>query len=163
MTTKEAASNTNYWVGASRGGVGKLMVTMAILDDLMEMAQKPLVIECDTSNPDVWKAYKEEVPSQLINLDESDGWIELVNVCDSNRDKAVVINTASRNNSSARRAWGRDRVFFEVDSSESVLVNPFTSDVMPDSLSGVRRKRATDLKRGVHAYVAASPEPRANP
>jgi hypothetical protein len=58
---------------------------------------------------------------------------------------------------------GSDRVFFEVDSGESVLVNPFTSDVMPESLSGVRRKRATDLKRGGHAYVATSPELRANP
>jgi hypothetical protein len=139
------------------------MVTMAILDHLMEIAQKPLLIECDTSNPDVWKAYKEKVPSQLINLDESDGWIELVNVCDSNRDEAVMIKTAARNNSSARRAWGRDRVFFEVDSSESVLVNPFAFDVMPESLSGARRKRATDLKRGGHAYVATPPELRANP
>jgi hypothetical protein len=138
-------------------------VTMALLDHLMEMAQKPLLVECDTSNPDVWKAYKEDVPSQLINLDESDGWIELVSVCDSNRDEAVVINTASRNNSSARRAWGRDRVFFEVDSRESVPVNPFASEVRPESLSGVRRQRATDLKRGGHACVATSRALRANP
>jgi CO dehydrogenase nickel-insertion accessory protein CooC1 len=40
-------------VGGSKGGVGKAMVTMAILDHLMEMGQRPLSIESDTSNPDV--------------------------------------------------------------------------------------------------------------
>jgi hypothetical protein len=82
MTTKEAASNTIYCVGGSMEGVRKSMVTMAILDDLMEMAQKPLLS---------------------------------------------------------------------------------ASDVMPESLSGVRRQRATDLKRGGHAYVATSAELRENP
>ncbi len=57
-----------------------------------------LLVECDTSNPDVWKAYKEEVETELIDLDEADGWIHLVNTCDRRRDSVVVINTAARNN-----------------------------------------------------------------
>jgi hypothetical protein len=92
MTTKEAASNTIDCLGASKGGLGKSMLTMAI--------------------PDHRK---------------------------------------------------RDRVFFEIDSSESVRANPFAPDVMPESLSGVRKQRATYLNRGGHAYVATSPELRANP
>ncbi len=55
-------------------------------------------IESDTSNPDVWKAYKESTETELINLDEADGWIQLVNLCDSKPDSVVVINTAARNN-----------------------------------------------------------------
>jgi hypothetical protein len=76
---------------------------VASLDYLIQRVQKPLLIECDTSNPDVWKAYKEEVPSELVNLDEADGWIQLVNICDGKRENAVVINTAARNNNAVAR------------------------------------------------------------
>ncbi|MGB5087114.1 MAG: protein mobD, partial [Methylocystis silviterrae] len=33
-----------------------------------------------------------------INLDDADGWIRLVNLCDENADKTVIVNTAARNN-----------------------------------------------------------------
>lgn len=33
-----------------------------------------------------------------MNLDEADGWIQLVNLCDSNPDSVFVVNTAARNN-----------------------------------------------------------------
>ena len=45
-----------YWIGGSKGGVGKSMMTLATLDYLLEGGAKVLLVECDTSNPDVWKA-----------------------------------------------------------------------------------------------------------
>jgi len=86
-----------YLVGGSKGGVGKSLVTMALVDYLQGRGESVLLIESDTSNPDVWKAYNESTPSELVNLDEADGWIHLVNLCDSNQDSIVVINTAARN------------------------------------------------------------------
>ena len=71
---------------------------MATVDYLQERGESVLLIESDTSNPDVWKAYKESTETELINLDEVDGWIQLVNLCDSKPDSVVVINTAARNN-----------------------------------------------------------------
>jgi Mrp family chromosome partitioning ATPase len=70
-----------YWVGGGKGGVGKSMMTLATVDHLLEQGANVLLVECDTSNPDVWKAYKEEVETELIDLDEADGWIHLVNTC----------------------------------------------------------------------------------
>jgi hypothetical protein len=87
-----------YLIGGSKGGVGKSLVTMATVDYLQEQGESVLMIESDTSNPDVWKAYNESVETELINLDEADGWIHLVNLLDSNQDSVVVINTAARNN-----------------------------------------------------------------
>lgn len=87
-----------YLIGGSKGGVGKSLVTMATVDYLQERGESVLLIESDTSNPDVWKAYKDSLQTELVNLDEADGWIELVNLCDSNKDSTVVINTAARNN-----------------------------------------------------------------
>lgn len=87
-----------YLIGGSKGGVGKSLVTMAAVDYLQEQGESVLLIESDTSNPDVWKAYKDSTKTELVNLDEADGWIELVNLCDSNSDSVIVINTAARNN-----------------------------------------------------------------
>ena len=78
-----------YWVGGSKGGVSKVVL-----------------VECDTSSPDVWKAYREQVETELINLDEADGWIHLVNTCDRHREGVVVINTAARNNLAVKQYGG---------------------------------------------------------
>lgn len=93
-----------FWVGGSKGGVGKSMVSAALIDFYLEKQQKVLLIECDTANPDVYKAYKEHVQqSELVDLDESDGWIHLVNVCDATPESVVVVNTAARNNLAVAR------------------------------------------------------------
>ena len=87
-----------YLIGGSKGGVGKTLVTMAVVDYLEAQQEAVLLIESDTSNPDVWKAYQEQVPTEVVNLDEADGWIQLVNTCDRYPGSTVVINTAARNN-----------------------------------------------------------------
>lgn len=89
---------TIYCIGGCKGGVGKSLVSMAVLDILQQMEASPLLVETDTSNPDVGKAYQDHVPTELIDLDHADGWIALVNLCDQHPDKTVVINTAARNN-----------------------------------------------------------------
>ena len=96
----EAHGRNIYLVGGSKGGVGKSMLTIAAIDYLVSKGDPPLLIECDTSNPDVWKAHHEEIATETIDLDEADGWIQLVNLCDSKRESTVIINTAARNNKS---------------------------------------------------------------
>ena len=96
--TKTNGSGRIYWVGGSKGGVGKSMMTVATLDHLLERGSKVLLVECDTSNPDVWKAYRRQIEVELIDLDEVDGSIHLVNTCDRCREGVVVVNAAARNN-----------------------------------------------------------------
>ena len=87
-----------YVVGGSKGGVGKSMVAMAIIDYLHQRQEPVLLLESDTSNPDVWKAYRDTVASELVGLDEADGWVRFVNACEERPDHTVVLNTAARNN-----------------------------------------------------------------
>lgn len=87
-----------YLVGGSKGGVGKSIVTMATIDYLQTLGETVLLIESDTSNPDVYKAYRDSTRAELLDLDEADGWIQLVNLCDANAECVVVVNTAARNN-----------------------------------------------------------------
>jgi hypothetical protein len=98
IATPVGQSKNIYWVGGGKGGVGKSMLALASLDYLLGRGEKVLLVECDTSNADVWKAYHEEVEAELVNLDEANGWIRLVNVCDGKKDSSVVINTGARNN-----------------------------------------------------------------
>jgi len=87
-----------YVVGGSKGGVGKSLVAMALTHLLSEKGQKVFLIDADTSNPDLFKSYGSEVTCELVNLDDADGWIRFVNICDENKDAIVVVNTAARNN-----------------------------------------------------------------
>jgi len=83
-------------VGGSKGGVGKSLVSMCLLDLMAEMG--PVLIESDTSNPDTLKSYGQDVAAFALNLDQAEGWMDLVNVCEQEKQRDVVINTAARNN-----------------------------------------------------------------
>jgi hypothetical protein len=92
-----------WWIGGSKGGVGKSMMTLATLDYLLEGGRGVTLVECDTSNPDVGKAYDGVVQAvHPIDLDIKDGWLRLVNVCGDDRQNHVVINTAARSNGAVR-------------------------------------------------------------
>lgn len=86
----------------SKGGVGKSILAMSVINHLLSKGQHPVLIETDTSNPDVYKAYGSAVDSHAISLDDRDGWINLVNLADSLSGRPIVINTAARGNQGIR-------------------------------------------------------------
>ncbi|MGI4827141.1 MAG: protein mobD [Janthinobacterium lividum] len=55
-------------------------------------------IGLDQQNAFTGSLKKDEVDTELIDLDQADDWIELVNLCDSKPESVVVLNTAARNN-----------------------------------------------------------------
>lgn len=137
-----------YWIGGSKGGVGKSMMTLATLDFVMSRGDKVLLVECDTSNPDVWQAYKDELDAELIDLDDADGWIHLVNTCDSHRDSVVVVNTAARNNHAVKR-FGQT-LDGSLDELASKLVALWVINRQRDSLELLREFMDAVPKADVH-------------
>jgi CobQ/CobB/MinD/ParA nucleotide binding domain len=95
-----------FLVGGGKGGVGKSMLSMALLDYLRGTGDAPLLIETDTSAPDVWKTYKADVDNHCIDLEQRDGWLELLDVLDKNADTAIVINTKAANQVGLRKFGG---------------------------------------------------------
>jgi hypothetical protein len=83
-------------VSGSKGGVGKSIVTMAMIHYLETHNEKILLVDADTTNPDVGKSYGKSVETRYINLDERDGWMDLVNCLAEQQDHNVVINTPAR-------------------------------------------------------------------
>jgi hypothetical protein len=91
------------FVSGSKGGVGKSITTMAVLDYLANKQQMVKLVDADTSNPDVFKSYNRSIESEQIDLDDVEGWIQLVNIADSPSFKTVVVNTPARNNDGVRK------------------------------------------------------------
>jgi predicted GTPase len=98
-----ATLNPIYLVGGSKGGVGKSIVALALADHLQRRDVNLVLVETDTSNPDVMKAVHGEIECSAFDLDEADGWIGLVNYCDAKRDAVVIVNTAARNQAGVAR------------------------------------------------------------
>jgi hypothetical protein len=94
------------FVTGSKGGVGKSVTSMAVLDYLTTNNCLLKLVESDTSNPDVWKSYGQAVESEQLSLDEVEGWIHLVNACDAHPFKTVVVNTPARNNAGVAKHGG---------------------------------------------------------
>src|SRR5450432_3629291 len=84
-------------IGGGKGGVGKSLLSIALVDYVSVTDGRPFLVETDTSVPDVYKTYGGNIGAELVNLDEREGWIELVNLVDSHPDNTIVINTGARN------------------------------------------------------------------
>jgi hypothetical protein len=93
-----------FFVTGSKGGVGKSVGSIALLDYFEMRSRKVSLVETDTANPDVGKAYQKDVKSfSLVNLDENEGWLDLLDIVDASKDDDVVVNTAARNNEGVNR------------------------------------------------------------
>ena len=90
-------SKSIFLVGGGKGGVGKSLLSMTVVDYLDGTGAGPFLVETDTSVPDVYKTYKDAVGGELVNLDEREGWIDLVNLVESKPENTIVINTGARN------------------------------------------------------------------
>ncbi|PAK12579.1 protein mobD [Burkholderia ubonensis] len=95
-----------YMIGGSKGGVGKSFVTLALVDYLRRTDVNVVLVETDTSNPDVMKAVHDEIECASCDLDDVSGWIDFVNFCDTHRDATVVVNTAARSQTGVAQYGG---------------------------------------------------------
>ena len=88
-----------YMVGGSKGGVGKSLLAMALLDYFQQSGKNVVLVESDTSNPDVWKSYHEVVQAVPIDLDTETGWMDFMTLCGGvSSDTIIVVNSAARSN-----------------------------------------------------------------
>ena len=85
-------------VGGSKGGVGKSLMAMCLVDYLACKGRaQVLVIDGDDSNPDVAKCHGALKPAPIrLNLDIRDGWMDLADQCSGSPDAHVVVNTGAR-------------------------------------------------------------------
>jgi hypothetical protein len=85
-------------VSGSKGGVGKSLTSMALLDYFLVNHKYVKLADTDTNNPDVYRCYGRYADGELLDLTDVEGWIRLVNLCDAAPYKSIVVNTAAQSN-----------------------------------------------------------------
>jgi hypothetical protein len=102
--------DTIFYVGGGKGGVGKSIVSLALVQYLIDKygGYKTVhLIETDESNPDVGRVYRGKIPVSTAILDEDeDGWLYMAGVIEQSRDTLFVINSAARSNMGIRKNGG---------------------------------------------------------
>lgn len=102
--------DTIFYVGGGKGGVGKSMVSMMLVQFLIDRygdSKTVHLIETDESNPDVARVYKGVIPVSTAILDEGEkGWILMSQLIEESRDTLFVINSAARSNLGIRKNGG---------------------------------------------------------
>jgi hypothetical protein len=103
--------DTIFYVGGGKGGVGKSVVSITLIQFLIDKfgdGKSIHLIETDESNPDVGRIYKGKIPVSNVILDEDEkGWILMAGIIESSSDTLFVINSAARSNMGIRKN-GRD-------------------------------------------------------
>jgi hypothetical protein len=87
-----------FYVGGSKGGTGKSLVSMGLVDYLKKTFPKDdiLLFETDATNPDVGRLYKKTrgIVVENIALNENeDNWSNLIDIIDQSKAPYVVINS----------------------------------------------------------------------
>jgi hypothetical protein len=100
------ATSTTYAntiiIGGGKGGVGKSICTLSLLYLFERAGKKVQLIEADTSNPDVHKAYGDVSSPQddaaplrmsTLDLEREDAWLDLLNMRAADPTRTIVLNT----------------------------------------------------------------------
>ena len=99
--------DTIYYVGGGKGGVGKSVVSLTLVQYLIDKygeSKTICLIETDESNPDVGRVYKGKIPVTNAILDEDEkGWILMSELIETSTDTMFVINIAARSNMGIRK------------------------------------------------------------
>jgi cellulose biosynthesis protein BcsQ len=97
-------NSSMYYVGGSKGGVGKSLLSFALTDYLLSQERNVLLVDTDTDNPDVFKAHDTlELPNlfcMMNSLDDADGWADLLDTVQHYPAHTAVINAAARTKTS---------------------------------------------------------------
>jgi hypothetical protein len=116
--------DTIFYVGGGKGGVGKSMVSITLVQFLIDRygdSKTIYLIETDESNPDAERIYKGKIPVANAILDENPkGWLLTANLVEGSRDTLFVINSAARSNMGIRK---NGRNFISVLESGKVPYN----------------------------------------
>ena len=99
--------DTIFYVGGGKGGVGKSMVSLTLIQFLIDRfgdSKTIHLVETDESNPDVGRVYKGKIPITNVILDEDEkGWILMAGIIENSSDTLFVINSAARSNMGIRK------------------------------------------------------------
>lgn len=89
---------TIFYVGGSKGGVGKTLVAFSLADHLLKQRKPFAIVETDSANPDFAAAFsKAQRPPPILHLtlDSEAAWRDLLAFAMQHKDHDVILNSAA--------------------------------------------------------------------
>lgn len=83
-----------YIVGSSKGGVGKSLLTMALLDYFSQIGESCFLVETESRLMDVHRSYR-HLPFAVLDLSSELGSIGLIDLAYRHRDRVIVVNATA--------------------------------------------------------------------
>src|SRR4051794_23181171 len=91
-----------YLIAGSKGGVGKSMLALVTIDQLILMGKQVLYFESDITNADVWMCMQRDpehapgetidgVTTHTVRLEEEQSWVDIVTAIEEHPHHTVVI------------------------------------------------------------------------
>lgn len=78
-----------------KGGIGKSFMTAAVIDYLSNKNNNIVVVDTDSTIPDIYKTFKDTYKTYACDLDLDEGWSSLFSICEEHKDSSVVVNAAA--------------------------------------------------------------------
>ena len=78
-----------------KGGIGKSFMTATVIDYLESKSDNIVVVDTDSSIPDIYKTFKDTYKTYACDLNLDEGWSNLFSICEEHKDSAVVVNSAA--------------------------------------------------------------------
>lgn len=80
-------------VHGDKGGVGKSFVAQALTNFLVDRKEKVVIIDVDTTNPDVSRMFEDSLTTTQIELRSNQGWMDVVDFVAKYPGHTVIFNT----------------------------------------------------------------------
>jgi hypothetical protein len=83
-----------YIIGSNKGGVGKSLLTIALLDYFSQIGQSCFLVETESRLMDVHRSYR-HVPFAVLDLSSELGLIGLIDLAERHPDRVIVVNATA--------------------------------------------------------------------
>ncbi|MCR2832007.1 hypothetical protein NR402_17310 [Acidithiobacillus ferrooxidans] len=128
-----------YYIGGEKGGVGKSLLSAAIVDYYRCLNTPVALVETDESNADIGKTLKDEVPVLAVDTRTEQAWEKLLPFVEQNPG-VVIINSGARD----LTAIGKYGVDFLPAIAQAAMMRlvclwPLNAKNEQDGLQGVTR------------------------
>jgi hypothetical protein len=83
-----------YIIGSKKGGVGKSLLTMALLDYFSQIGQNCFLVETESRLMDVHRSYR-HLPFTVLDLSSELGSLGLIDLAERHPDRVIVVNATA--------------------------------------------------------------------
>jgi hypothetical protein len=137
-----------YIIGSNKGGVGKSLLTMALLDYFIQIEQSCFLVETESRLMDVNRSYN-HLPFAVLDLSCELGSIGLIDLGDRHQDKIIIVNATATSLEGITKY--SEKLITDLAVINRPLITLWAMDRLTSSLGSL--ERYINIMRGASTHV----------